>query len=351
MANQQRSDRVDDRERENESDDKNVVVAVIPGDDVTSHIQSKIQSVSDQLAESKVQVKLGPGLRRATNSLDSHSYVASVTGGLVMKVKSSTKNGTTLTAWVQSSSHATPTSKNTFMNEGSVRYLYPSLHDRVIGIVQDRLGSDGSTGGDLFRIHIGSCTWAILSNLSFDGASKRNKPALKPGQVLYARIQQVDTVTQTVWLSCATSATSATSTTSPMDAHLPHRDWMTNESAYGILHGGTVTRVTPAYAHQLLETRDNNDHVLWQALATTPLPPRLAANAGRSTFLAYEVAIGMNGYIWVHSSHPNHTVLIVNAIHNAAVLGDDAKIRAMIPAMFQSLLLLQQQQQKQLPVS
>lgn len=48
-------------------------------------------------------------------------------------------------------------------------------------VLQDR-------GGDFYRVNIFSGSSAILNKLSFEGATKRNKPELKKGDVIYARV-------------------------------------------------------------------------------------------------------------------------------------------------------------------
>ena len=73
-----------------------------------------------------------------------------------------------------------------FVKQNLRRYR-PALEDRVVGIVEERAGSDGA-GGDLYRINIGASHPALLSNLQFEGATKRNKPSFQPGQLLYARV-------------------------------------------------------------------------------------------------------------------------------------------------------------------
>ena len=53
--------------------------------------------------------------------------------------------------------------------------------DHVIGYVV-------SKAGDIFKIDIGSSEYASLSYLSFEGATKRNRPDVKVGDIVYARL-------------------------------------------------------------------------------------------------------------------------------------------------------------------
>lgn len=51
----------------------------------------------------------------------------------------------------------------------------------MVGVVTDR-------GGDNYKVNIGSPAPALLNRLAFEGATKRNKPTLKAGDVIYARV-------------------------------------------------------------------------------------------------------------------------------------------------------------------
>jgi len=50
-----------------------------------------------------------------------------------------------------------------------------------VGIIEDR-------GSEFYKVNIFSGSVALLSRLGFEGASKRNKPELKVGDVVYCRI-------------------------------------------------------------------------------------------------------------------------------------------------------------------
>jgi exosome complex RNA-binding protein Rrp4 len=51
----------------------------------------------------------------------------------------------------------------------------------VVGIIDDK-------GGDYYRVNIFSGSISLLSRLGFEGASKRNKPELKVGDVVYCKV-------------------------------------------------------------------------------------------------------------------------------------------------------------------
>lgn len=78
--------------------------------------------------------------------------------------------------------------------EISSRIYIPQVGDKVIGIIDDR-------GTDFYRVNIFSSGAAILNRLGFDGATKRNKPELKSGDVVYASVTSSD-INLDVEISC-----------------------------------------------------------------------------------------------------------------------------------------------------
>ena len=194
----------------------------------------------------------------------------------------------------------------------------------MVGIVEERCGSDAVHGGDLYRIQIGASHPALLNNLSgFEGATKRNRPALKPGQVLYLRV--VSTMTTTTTATTATAASAADTIVScqlgPHDVGVTRKDWMTNEGAYGELRGGTVVRVSTGLARELLHP---DNVVLYELQKQQQQQPK--------NKIAFEVAIGVNGMIWIHSALPQYTILIQNAILNSEVLSEE-QVRSMVKSL------------------
>lgn len=203
---------------------------------------------------------------------------------------------------------------NTSNNNSMRRRYRPALEDRVVGIVLGRAGPDGNSGGDLYRVDIGASHTAVLSNLQFECASKRNKPSFgNGGQLVYARVSALHDGVMDPTLSCIHG---------PHDAGVPRKDWMTNEGCYGELRGGTCTKISTNLARELLysskDKNTNNNNTVLEELAACKI--------------AFEVAIGVNGFLWIHSSEPEHTVLILNAVQNSAVL-NDAQMRAMVKSL------------------
>ena len=89
---------------------------------------------------------------------------------------------------------------------------------------------------EAYKVALHGTQAAQLPQLAFDGASKRNKPALVSGDVVFCRV-----VTATPFcepeLSCAVASG-------------PAKDWVTGESLYGQLKGGLLTPCSIQLAHR-----------------------------------------------------------------------------------------------------
>lgn len=97
------------------------------------------------------------------------------------------------------------------------------------------------------------------------------------------------------------------------------KDWTSGESVYGSLNEGLVCHVTTSYCKSLLKP----DCVLLNCL-------------GRH--LAFEIAIGLNGVVWVKAEECIHSIVLRNAIMNAEQLReDDSMIEAMVAKLAERL--------------
>lgn len=249
------------------SDTNNDIITVLPGDDVTSIIRSKTTK----------NLKLGTGLRYTSQD----TILATTAGRLEHQRQHST--------W--------------FVLQNNKRYVLPELEDRVVGIVQERVGTDN--GGDVYRVEIGAPQYALLSNLEFEGATKRNRPQLKPGALVYARVTftELDPM-----LSCKLG---------PKDVGVVSRkDWMTQEGLYGELKGGTLQKIPCGLARELLSPHN----VVLSELSKLP----------------FEICVGVNGYLWIHSEDPAYTILVSNAIKNSIVLTEE-QTRGMVKSLIKTV--------------
>eukprot|EP00126_Sphaerothecum_destruens_P000501 Sdes_comp10594_c0_seq1m2293 len=101
-------------------------------------------------------VKMGPGLFQ-----DSDSLVASKAG--ILKVKSANR---------------------IYVDNNQKRYV--ALKDElIIGIIEERLGEN-------YRVDIGASYSALLNGLAFEGATRKNRPILKVGDLVYCKLSLAD---------------------------------------------------------------------------------------------------------------------------------------------------------------
>lgn len=257
------------------------LVIVLPGDNVSEHIDFPPETDASNTADKKQSAKipkLGTGLRYDTAT----KQVYATCSGRLERHRN----------------------KAVYFVKQNLKRYRPALEDRVVGIVEGRAGPDGA-GGDLYKINIGAAHPALLSNLQIEGATKRNKPSFQPGQLLYARVSALNHGLLDPFLSCING---------PHDEGVPRKDWMTNEGCYGELRGGTCCRISTGLARELLHP------------ANTVLTELATAK------LAFEVAIGVNGFLWIHSPLPEYTILIQNAVQNSAVMSEE-QVRSMVKSL------------------
>mmetsp|Transcript_1623 Transcript_1623/g.2441 ORF Transcript_1623/g.2441 Transcript_1623/m.2441 type:complete len:276 (-) Transcript_1623:356-1183(-) len=182
---------------------------------------------------------------------------------------------------------------NTFWVDHHDHKYIPFKEDTVIGVITHQYA-------EAYTVDISSSTRAVLPTLAFDGASKRNHPNYPVGTVIYCRVESTSPDTDPE-LSC-------------MVKDGPKKDWMTGQSLFGELKGGHIFKVSLSLVQLLLDPKC----VVLEALANG---------------IAFEVAVGMNGWVWINSEHAYDIVLIVNAVKKSETL--NAKT---IPVMVKNLL-------------
>ncbi|KAG6548367.1 hypothetical protein Mapa_010146 [Marchantia paleacea] len=166
------------------------------------------------------------------------------------------------------------TKPNKYWVEGSQKRYVPNLEDGVIGIVTDRRF-------EAFSLDIGAPTFATLPILAFEGATRRNAPNLQPGAAVYARVVKCHRDVQPE-LSCM--------------------DVSNKSSGFGPLKNGYIFDCSTGLARSLL---------------SKPMCPVLEALGKR---LSYEIAVGLNGRVWVNAEEPSTIVAVSNAILAAEFL-------------------------------
>jgi len=174
-----------------------------------------------------------------------------------------------------------PQSKYYWIENNQKRYV-PSVEDMVVGIVRERF-SEG------FKVDIGSAFPASLSALAFEGATKKNRPNLVIGSIVYARVILAN---------------------KDMEPELACLSARNKAEGYGELQEGHMFKCSIGLAYKLLE----DDCPILRYLGKT---------------IPYEIAVGMNGRIWVKSGSKKNVILISNAILNSEFL-KSTQIQAMV---------------------
>ena len=209
---------------------------VMPGDDVT-------QDTEDSHGGSVV---LGPGLRR-----EAGDRVAVVKPGVMRARVVNDKR----VVWVDVHS------KRYVANRG----------ENVIGVVLAKMG-------DTFRVDIGTSEPASLSYLAFEGATKRNRPNVNVGDIVYAKLLVASSHTESE-LVCV--------------------DSYGKKSGMGVLSGGGFMFSVPLNLVRKLLSPDCN--LLTKLGEVAP----------------FEVAVGVNGRVWLRARSVKETMLLVQAVTSA----------------------------------
>lgn len=147
------------------------------------------------------------------------------------------------------------TNRIIFTESNSKRYI-PQTNDFVIGIIV-------GVFGESYKVQLQDFSTSVqLSMMAFPNATKKNRPNLKTGQAVYARVSQAILETDTE-LECI----------DPING---------KEGGFGLLdESGYIFNVNLNFARELLF---NQDSVFLERLATK---------------CKFEIAIGINGKVWI----------------------------------------------------
>ena len=171
---------------------------------------------------------------------------------------------------------------STYWIDSNTKIYIPNLGDQIVGIIEDK-------GSDFYKVNIFSGSMALLPRLAFEGASKRNKPELKRGDFIYGKVILANKDFD-IELTCISSFGTK-------------KEWSSGETIYGELKDGFIIKISVLKARSMLLP----DNVVLTTLGK---------------YFAFEVAIGMNGLIWIKSKEILHAVIIRNAILNSEFLND-----------------------------
>jgi exosome complex component RRP40 len=155
------------------------------------------------------------------------------------------------------------------------KYYSPKVDDPVIGTIVQKTS-------EFYRIDIGSYTNAILNTKDFEGATKKAKPNLNLGDLIFARVGKVNKFDAPI-LTCISQTETKT--------------WSTGESYFGNLKGGNVFNFDKIYTWEFYK---DNFAIL-----------RLY------DILSFEIIIGFNGRMWIKADDPDDIYNIYEILINS----------------------------------
>lgn len=162
-----------------------------------------------------------------------------------------------------------------FWVEYHKRKYIPAKDDVVVGTVVAKTS-------EVYKVDIGATELAMLPYLAFTNATKKNRPDIKVGNVLAAKIK-VATPYMESEISCVEYA---------------------NSVLLGQLENGFIITVSLNYALQL---KKSSSKLLYHLGQHVP----------------YEIIIGANGKIWINSASINTTIALGSAILKAEHLKEE----------------------------
>lgn len=159
-------------------------------------------------------------------------------------------------------------SPNVYWVEGKAKRYVPKKGDAIVGIIAKK-------GGDTLKVDIGGSELAALSTLAFEGATKKQKPDVQVGDALYAKV---------------------------LSAHREMEPELVCVDSYGkagklgpLSNDGFILNVRPYLCYRLLNVEN-------------PLLRTLGKK------FPFEIAIGMNGKIWINAKSPKNVFKLVQAL-------------------------------------
>lgn len=169
---------------------------------------------------------------------------------------------------------------NTYWVDHTSKRYIPKRGDLVVGVIMKK-------SGDLIKIDIGSSEFASLSMLAFEGATKKQKPDVQVGDVIYGKLLNAH---------------------KEMEPEMVCIDSYFKAGKMGVLsNDGFVVNFSLDLIHRLLDPEN-------------PLLRTLGKKFG------YEIAVGMNGKVWIRGKSVKDVLAIVNCFES--VQGQDDKVIA-----------------------
>ncbi|CAG8504605.1 2741_t:CDS:2 [Diversispora eburnea] len=169
-----------------------------------------------------------------------------------------------------------------FIDSDQKRYI-PATGENVVGRIIGKIG-------EVYRVDIGSAHQALLPFLAFDNATKKNRPNLNIGDLLYARISLANR---------------------DIDPEIDCKNPSTNKAdvVYGELKKGFILKCSLRYCRRLFSLETKIIEILDKKLAQKNIETH--------------IAIGLNGRIWFYTEKIKHAVVFYNVLKRAETMSDD----------------------------
>ncbi|CAG9863065.1 unnamed protein product [Phyllotreta striolata] len=146
-------------------------------------------------------------------------------------------------------------SPNVYWIEGNRNRYIPKKYDLVVGVIVKK-------SGDMLKVDIGSAEHASLSLLAFEGATKKQKPDVQVGDIVYAKLLNAHR---------------------EMEPELVCVDSYYRAGTLGVLsNDGFLMNISLTLAQKLLDIQN----------------PLLRSLGKR---FCYEIAVGVNGKLWINA--------------------------------------------------
>ena len=216
------------------------------------------------------------------------------------------------------------------------KYLDIEPGDVVVGVIAQRTS-------EYLRVDIGTAELGMLKLLNFQGATKRSKPDIYPGDLVIAKVLESSSVNSEPFLTCVNARTGKSDglgvitgggsidrpgILSGMVAATQVLGAVGLEAAGNNKPNSSEFNPNDPSHHQRGDTKKGSDcdgFAIWMSLS---LCRRLLAT--ESTILqslgksySFEIAIGMNGYVWLNGGTIEKTIGILNAIESFEFVADD----------------------------
>lgn len=156
---------------------------------------------------------------------------------------------------------------NTFWVDNHQKRYVPARGENVVGVVVQK-------SGDIFKVDIGASEPASLSYLAFENATKKNRPDVQIGDAIFAKLMVAN---------------------KDMEPEVVCIDSHGKKGKLGVLSNGFVFTCSLNLVRKILNKK-------------CPLLTLLARE------IPFEVAVGMNGKVWINARNTRETIAIGNAI-------------------------------------